>query len=265
MPNLRKMNLSFMLNRAYYEPLTHSNFNSCNKALCERRFQTSKEKVPFSGEGNYFLLKTTYPGLLIGLGNPHRTGKEAQGNDAEGAEINLGFTLDFVTGLPVIPGSTVKGVLRSVFKLAPEFTAELLGLEINRHELVTVENAIFAEGSGKIIFFDSIPVKPGKDNRVFGLDNITPHFAKDPDGLVEPDIHTMLKVIPNVVFLFRFGFDRWTQVNGVDQKKLVKAFTTILTILGIGAKTRVGFGALEELYKSEEKKINKPLCYLESM
>lgn len=52
-------------------------------------------------------LKTTYPGLLISSGYIHNTnGKK---------ELTLGFYFDHTTGLPVIPGSSVKGVLRSAF------------------------------------------------------------------------------------------------------------------------------------------------------
>jgi len=52
-------------------------------------------------------LVTTYPGLLLGSGYGHEA-------DLFG-ELKLGFFFDHTTGLPIIPGSSVKGVLRSVF------------------------------------------------------------------------------------------------------------------------------------------------------
>jgi len=52
-------------------------------------------------------LQTTYPGLLLGTGYNHETGNVG--------EIKIGFHFDHTTGLPVIPGHSVKGVLRSVF------------------------------------------------------------------------------------------------------------------------------------------------------
>lgn len=52
-------------------------------------------------------LETTYPGLLLGSGINH-------GSNRLG-ELKLGYQLDYTTGLPVIPGSSVKGVLRSAF------------------------------------------------------------------------------------------------------------------------------------------------------
>lgn len=55
-------------------------------------------------------LKTTYPGLFLGSGYNHETGNIG--------EFKLGFFFDHTSGLPVVPGSSVKGVLRSVF---PQF------------------------------------------------------------------------------------------------------------------------------------------------
>ena len=60
-----------------------------------------------------FSLKTVYPGLLIGSGYTHETNNEA--------EFKLGFYFDHSTGLPCIPGSSVKGMLRSAF---PQFKTE---------------------------------------------------------------------------------------------------------------------------------------------
>lgn len=50
------------------------------------------------------------PGLLPGVGYPHEVGGTG--------EFKLGFSFDHTSGLPVLPGSSVKGVLRSVF---PQF------------------------------------------------------------------------------------------------------------------------------------------------
>jgi CRISPR-associated protein Cmr6 len=55
-------------------------------------------------------LQVQNPGLLPGIGYPHEVGYAG--------EFKLGFGFDHVTGLPVLPGSSVKGVLRSVF---PQF------------------------------------------------------------------------------------------------------------------------------------------------
>lgn len=55
----------------------------------------------------HFDLKTTYPGLILGTGYTHAI-------RALGA-TKIGFYFDHATGLPILPGSSIKGVLRSVF------------------------------------------------------------------------------------------------------------------------------------------------------
>jgi CRISPR-associated protein Cmr6 len=54
-----------------------------------------------------FQLITTYPGLFTGSGYNHETGSPG--------ELKLGFFFDHTSGLPVLPGSSVKGILRSIF------------------------------------------------------------------------------------------------------------------------------------------------------
>lgn len=74
-----------------------------------------------------FLLKTTYPGLLCGSGYAHDTG--AMG------DFKIGFFFDHTTGQPIIPGSSVKGICRSIFE--SDFDKEL-------KKRVTGEKSFFA-------------------------------------------------------------------------------------------------------------------------
>ena len=55
-----------------------------------------------------FQLTTIYPGLVCGIGYEHEL--------TFTNEFKLGFSFDHTTGLPYIPGSSVKGTLRSAFK-----------------------------------------------------------------------------------------------------------------------------------------------------
>jgi len=70
-------------------------------------FKLGLNKTISYSESPSIKLVTTYPGLLIGSGYTHEIGAIG--------EFKLGFQLDYTTGLPVIPGSSLKGVIRSVF------------------------------------------------------------------------------------------------------------------------------------------------------
>jgi CRISPR-associated protein Cmr6 len=72
-----------------------------------------------------------------------------------------------------------------------------------------------------------------------------------------PNSLSLLKVIPGVEYLFRFGCDAWDE-GEISVTKLLDLFKNIFCDLGIGAKTNVGFGAMEEVnYKPK-----KDWCWL---
>ncbi len=73
----------------------------------DSQWETYLESLRIPEANQTFLLTTTYPGLLIGAGYAHEMGLKE--------EFKLGFYFDHTTGLPVIPGSSVKGALRSAF------------------------------------------------------------------------------------------------------------------------------------------------------
>ena len=161
-----------------------------------------------------FELTTTYPGLLVGSGYNHPKLKE---NDDD---FQLGFFFDHTTGLPLISGSSIKGVLRSICE-HKEFVKDVYATEI------TTE--LFEDGS--VIFYDAFIVK-AKDNKIFGSDYITSHT----DGeLKNPNPIKFLKILPEVTFRFQFGFKD-------KNSKYLKLFEDIIKDIGLGAKTNTGYG-----------------------
>jgi len=54
-------------------------------------------------------LYTTYPGLTMGTGYDRETKTKG--------DFKIGFFFDHTTGQPIIPGSSVKGLMRSLFEL----------------------------------------------------------------------------------------------------------------------------------------------------
>lgn len=208
-----------------------------------------------------FTLKTIYPGLLIGTGYSHQTGSTG--------EFKSGFYFDYTTGLPVIPGSSVKGVLRSVFPgrdksengvvktMKTKFIRSLLksvgGPELtDDKDIITLEKAIFEGLDEKDhplpmhrhdVFHDAFICNADREHKILEEDFITPH-GENP--LKNPTPVRFLKIRGGVSFQFCFDL-KDTEINGrtvtAAQKK--ELFLRILKKTGIGAKTNTGYGHFE--------------------
>ena len=218
--------------------------------------------------------EVSYPGLITGIGLPHETGT------GENDEYKLGMHFDYTYGIPVIYGSSVKGVLHSYFQ---EYVGKLhivqngenkvlsyaKGESLTAEQQKKLEREIFGSNidssddndnmpvGNRDIFFDAIPVQaappvrvPIKDSQriypgsVLSDDYLCPHnenVFKDPIP-----IH-FLRITPGVIIRFAFHLQD-TCVGGIcfsaDEK--IKLYKKILTDVGIGAKTNVGYGRLKE-------------------
>lgn len=181
-------------------------------------------------------LKTTYPGLLLGSGYSHDTGLEG--------DFKLGFYFDYTTGLPIIPGSSIKGVLRSVFK-HEDYIKELLGKE--GVQIKELEQEIFDFGD---TFYDAEIETEGE--KIFGEDYLCPHgenLLKNPTPL------KFLKVLPGITFKFQFELKDGL-ITAEEKNEL---FRKILLDIGVGAKTNVGYGQFDRKASDEEKEKEKKL------
>jgi CRISPR-associated protein Cmr6 len=102
-------------------------FNRTNKNanLLQTTFENSLKGM-FYEQQETISFKTTYPGLIIGSGYGHQTGTTS--------EFKLGFFFDHTTGLPIIPSSSVKGLLRSYFPHFKPCADNILNIEINEKD-----------------------------------------------------------------------------------------------------------------------------------
>lgn len=184
-----------------------------------------------------FKAKVLYPGLVTGVGLEHDS-KNIKGG------YNLGMHFDYTWGMPVVYGSSVKGVLREYFK---EFYEDSYGKDGKVKEL---EEDIF---SGKVgndnksiyqrdIFFDAVITNTYKGH-LLEDDSITPHGD---NPLRNPLPITMLKIAPGCEIEFRFRLvDSVIDENIFSKKNKLELFMKILKTVGVGAKTNVGYGQLE--------------------
>ncbi|MFW3342954.1 type III-B CRISPR module RAMP protein Cmr6 [Aliarcobacter butzleri] len=164
-----------------------------------------------------FELITTYPGLLVGSGYNHPKLKDNKD------DFQLGFFFDHTTGLPIISGSSIKGLLRSVCE-KNDFVKDVYKKQIPLE--------IFEDG--KTIFYDAFIVSSqNENNKIFGSDYITNHYSNEENGMFkEPNPIKFLKILSGVTFKFQFKCD----------EKYIELFKQIILDFGLGAKTNVGYG-----------------------
>lgn len=325
------MNLKYQFYRAYYNGIDLRKFEDKeDQKAIENRNEPQFAKVnetlfreveigehPFleafqtkwKEEFASFKLETTYPGLFLGSGYAHETGNVG--------EFKLGFHFDHATGLPALPGHSVKGVLRSAFpaydfnlkkvELYPEegneeqeartqFIAQLLGkewpeeenetrrqlralvhqLELALFERLDIPATLAADAAPKyipqlkwILFFDAHITRKQENNPerkvILGPDAITPHGD---NPLRNPIPLAFVKVLPKVNFTFAFRIPEIRLAGQVFKaEEITNLFEEILTTLGIGAKTNVGYGQLKKpggkgngapLKNTEGKQPDKP-------
>lgn len=208
-------------------------------------------------------MRVQAPGLLIGSGLAH-------GLPGSEEDVKTGLQFDYTSGLPVIPGSSVKGVIRSSFptikedkEQSNEADAEKLNyiksliadipefssLVLEDEDILELGNQMFNHGD---VFADALLVgygtrmkQHGPVKQVLVEDYITPHTG---GPLAQPIPIKIVKVAPGVTFAFCFKFNETKIGAKVVSASMKKALcTAILQDLGVGAKTNVGYGVLKEV------------------
>jgi len=212
------------------------------EAIC-RSFEKQGYKI------KSFDKKTISP-MVIGLGNEDI--------------FETSLTLHHIYGIPYIPASAIKGVVRN-WTVNSVFNAQegdkktgALGDPAFCKIFGSPKNSISGERKGRVIFLDAFP----SDNNIkVKLDIIATHYhqyytsggnIKPPADYLQPNITNFLAVDRDATFFFNIMVK---EVNNeeiklgqsenyrksileVAEKLLVEA----LTIEGIGAKTSVGYG-----------------------
>jgi CRISPR-associated protein Cmr6 len=228
-------NLGWIFYKDYFRGIDYADLdNPINKETIQNKVKNiinqSVSIVEDEMLGNtHFKATTTYPGLILGSGNAHEL------PSIEGQAI-LGFHFDYTSGLPVIQGSSIKGVLRSAFR-HPAYITEYVGEGV---DIEALEKEIFDNAD---VFFDATIISNGK---ILGDDFITPHGD---NPLKNPIPLRFIKVLPNVTF--RFDFELSDGLISKEKKTIL--FAEILLDLGIGAKTNVGYGKFNSNLVSKAK------------
>jgi CRISPR-associated protein Cmr6 len=259
-------NIGLLFNKHYFKDINWSNEidSVANQGELKRKnedlFASPLEQgnVPeINGNLKNFKLKTIYPGLFSGSGYAHESSIEG--------ELKLGFYFDHTSGVPCLPGSSVKGVLAQAFD-TPEYIRSILkelgmgkrksdyevefkdlkwdAIPANLKTLIFGDQSCYESIYKRDIFFDAFPVSVNQ--KLLGNDYITPH--KNP--LKNPIPLQFMKVMPEVEFEFRFILH---DTNGLTANMKLELFRQILLDMGIGAKTNVGYGQFEAFIDTRKK------------
>lgn len=214
-----------------------------------------------------FSLEVIYPGLVTGIGINHEATIEG--------EFKLGMHFDWTYGMPVVYGSSVKGVLKSAFKDGyvdtdlvnkanemvndTEKVPEWVGDKVNRKVIIrNIFEGKDIQGNSlsiynRDVFFDAVITHPDPKGRILCSDSITPHGD---NPLKNPTPLTFMKIASGCTLEFRFKLTDSDfgggKIFSAAQKKTL--FEEILKTVGIGAKTNVGYGQLKEVKEVCQKR-----------
>lgn len=181
--------------------------------------------------GGRCVIFTTESRFVTGLGRSH--------------PVENGFAWHPTLGVPYLPGSSVKGLVRAWARR----DADPAPSEGEQEHLLGRAEA--PRSAGHVVFLDAIPIAPVK----LEADVMTPHYAgwtpeKPPGDWREPVPVPFLVVAPRTSFIFS------VLPRGIAPGELAPVFAWLRDALvgaGAGAKTAVGYGRFAYDHTRTEK------------
>lgn len=206
-----------------------------------RELATRRINLLRSCQGEPMFFKTERP-FVTGLGRNH--------------PVENGFAWHHALGTPYLPGSSVKGLVRSWAASWEDWPSEVQkSNEIN--QIFGPKNSK-SNSVGSVIFLDAIPIRPIQ----LKGDVMTPHYApyyqkSDPPA----DWHSPIPIPFLVVatgqeFLFSIMPRKSMKVQDVKDCSRAKHWLVqALEYIGAGAKTAVGYGRFKQFEPEQPKSI----------
>ena len=192
--------------------------------------------------------------LIVGLGNP--------------SVYETSITLHHIYGIPYIPGSAIKGVLRSyiITELFGKNKDGSLNLKDAEKEALQdqgfcdifgcPQNSFYNESrQGKVIFFDTLPIEPPKiEPDVMNVHYPDYYGGNKPPADYQNPIPIYFLTVKETPFRFILGIKQKDNAPIQSGKfegkkpldKALKYLKDALSEHGIGAKTSVGYGQMSE-------------------
>ena len=292
--NFKKANLGWLFYKCYFEDseridLKNDEHNrgkdtlaNRNETILKRNFIPCNDFFSLKTKQG-FSLKVCYPGLLMGSGYTHEA--VFADKDDKNEAFKIGFFFDHATGMPCIPGHSVKGALRAAFpnhkkeKYKKEKSTMIVDMlkksnvdteacfKIYLEQLkisgVNYSDSYFAELLGEIIFEGHEPYK--FENGAFLFEQISLYHkdifhdafivrgGKDGHFLANDYIthHSDPLKDPNPIKFLKIlpeveiKFQFDLKDCIITKDATKELFRQILLDFGLGAKTNVGYGQFQ--------------------
>jgi len=230
------------------------------KANCEQEYNTTEMKLLSnlttsrrdllrSYKYTHCVTGTLGSRMVLGLGG--------------GSVYETSITLHRIYGFPYVPGSSVKGCLRSYI------IRDLFGgSEANALADCDFANVFGTQGQrGNVIFIDAFPVEISK----LELDIMNPHYPNwyskgmSPNDTDNPVPVKFYAVPENTQFVFRLASKKTDIKNcSIKSVSLTKLLETTLKEIGIGAKTATGYGWFGKLEEETPKSQNASIIKIKT-
>lgn len=181
--------------------------------------------------GGVSFIRRTVTRLVTGLGNGH--------------PLETGLAWHVTLGLPYLPGSSIKGLLRAWVTPEREGGWGALG---NTHEMHRLFGDLATTGAGALIVFDALPAAPPE----LEIDILNPHYADyytgsaEPADYLSPNPVKFLAVAAGSGFEFALAPRRPSETAAQDLASGRELLIQALATIGVGGKVSAGYGYFEE-------------------
>jgi CRISPR-associated protein Cmr6 len=175
--------------------------------------------------------------------------------------IENGFVWHPSLGVPYLPGSAVKGLVRAWVEggwsgetIDPATFHQVFGSDYRRGSGQDDAQRGLAPQMGAVIFFDALPAAPVQ----LKADVMTPHYGDYyekgamPGDWLSPNPIPFLTVAFGQSFQFALAPNATSEQNKRDCALAAQWLESALIWMGAGAKTAVGYGRFERDQKAEE-------------
>lgn len=173
---------------------------------------------------------TTTP-FITGLGAGHPT--------------ETGMILDRNLGVPYLPASSIKGVLRLAHAINISKGRDTVPDSELEYYFGTADTTANTQYRGQLIFLDAYP----RGQVTLKLDIMNPHYSKYYSAEHKLPVETenpipikFLTVKEGTEFVFRCAFMPLTLTDTCDEENIKQMFDTAFAKVGFGGKTAIGYG-----------------------